>query len=150
MKFLAFIGAAVIMGIIIDFIIRNKKYNQEIERLEAKVVDLEKSVDILSEKAQNICKISENKIEEIKKNSIDLTGIADYITQQSEVVLAAYDSIMSKIDILADLSDDKGLTDIERSQKNKEYIALIAKDFELCQEHERLINQFTMEFGHER
>lgn len=149
MKFFAIVGVVVFMGTLLELIFRNKRYNQEIELLEHEVKKLQKQVKDISDKAIKVCNLSEKKLKEASENYIDLTRASDFIVKQGEVIFDAYDSIISKIEVLAELSSDKGLSDKEKNQKTAEYIMYIAKDIDICKRQKQLRQQLNggLEYG---
>lgn len=134
------------MGFLIDLFFRNKKYNEEIELLENKVTQLQKQVIDIGNKAIDVCNLSEQKLKEASKNYIDLTRASNFIIEQGEVLLDAYDSVLSKINVLAELSSDKEISDNEKNQKIAEYIMYMAKDIDICK-RQTLLRQQLLDGG---
>ncbi|WP_124098223.1 hypothetical protein [Ruminococcus sp. Marseille-P6503] len=136
------------MGTLLDLFFRNKKYNQEIESLEHEVKNLKKQVKDISEKAIQVCNLSERKLKEASENYIDLTRASNFIIEQGKVIFDTYDSIIAKIEILADLSSDKSLTDSEKNKNIAEYIMYMAKDIDICKKQKQLREQLNGGLGY--
>lgn len=133
-QFILIIGALIIMGTVIDFVLLKNKYNSKLKSLNDAVNDLDENYDNTKCEMQKLIDSITEKLSEYNKTLVNLQKYTKEIEKLSAVIIESQNDISKKIEIIADFFEDDKLDNEKKLEQIHYYISIIKNDIKLNNE----------------